>query len=165
MPLCSCSTPSWADQVSPLRLTADRLKPDVYQARNVGLLVGDPAAFDDLVLYWNLRASGASVAFHSIAHFARLGLYLKARVARMREQITDREGGHTEFCSPRAARSPSQGIMPPLRPPRISCRWRPCDKASLISPEAMSALLPPSHLNTWALPTSALSIRSSYMME
>jgi hypothetical protein len=63
-----------ASRIPPLLLTAyDMVRSrGSSDALNPAVIVGDSTDFDDLVLFWNLRAGGATVCFYDEAYAARL---------------------------------------------------------------------------------------------
>lgn len=77
--------------ITPVRLTeygmswfSDRFSSNWL---NPGILIGDALAFDDLLLFWNLRAAGAEVWFYDQAHSARLRLCGDAFIATLRSKL------------------------------------------------------------------------------
>jgi hypothetical protein len=51
-----------------------------------GIVLGDLASFDDLLLFWNLRAAGAQLCFYDRAHTHRLRPFLDAFLAALRRR-------------------------------------------------------------------------------
>jgi hypothetical protein len=71
-----------AKWISPLIFTNSQLHPFVHTRHydRDGIYVGDDGDFEDLCIFWNLRASGASVVFLSINHAPRLDAFVKAHL-------------------------------------------------------------------------------------
>lgn len=46
-----------------------------------GVYVGDPASFDDLIAFWNLRAAGAALEFYPLGHEGRFEAFIDAFAA------------------------------------------------------------------------------------
>jgi len=83
-------------KVYPSKITKYFLERSVHSGRgwsNPGLYVGDSQNFDDLVNYWNLRASDIELLFYDPAHKARLDPLKDAWFKRLNDGISkSREG-------------------------------------------------------------------------
>src|SRR5216684_3823716 len=79
--------------ISPLQLTGY----DTSLSRNHrgwlgdGIVLGSVEDFDALVMFWNLRAAGASLIFYDQIHEARLRPFANAFLERFRKPSLDRE--------------------------------------------------------------------------
>lgn len=60
-----------------------------------GLYVGDSQDYDDLVAYWNLRASDIDLYFYDSAHKARLDPLKDAWLGQLREMVSKSSSGHS----------------------------------------------------------------------
>jgi hypothetical protein len=80
--------PELLESVAPLLLTGFDLT--VQRDRSgwlaPGIILGDLAGFDDLLLFWNLRAAGAQLCFYDRAHSHRLRPFLDAFLAALRRR-------------------------------------------------------------------------------
>ena len=76
--------PDWAQKISPIKFTQSRL--DNYRERDGGVFIGDGQNLFDLVLFWNLRASGVNVAFLPEKHFDRFKDYIQRYLSDLDDQ-------------------------------------------------------------------------------
>jgi hypothetical protein len=80
--------PDLVQRITPLAFTGF----DLSQGRDrtgwlaPGIILGDVASFDDLLLFWNLRAAGAPVCFYDEAHAERLRPFAEAFLAALPRQ-------------------------------------------------------------------------------
>ena len=70
----------WLQPITPLGLTGFDLsyRRERSTWTNPGVVLGDAGDFDDLVLFWNLRAAGAQVSFYDATHSDRMQAYTAA---------------------------------------------------------------------------------------
>lgn len=90
------------EKVTPLRLTTyDLSHARPYRGRpGPGVVLGSVTDFDMLVMFWNLRASGAPLIFYDQAHSARLKPYAEAFLSPFRgKQFSP--GEHVTLWIPR----------------------------------------------------------------
>jgi hypothetical protein len=80
--------PGLQDVITPLLFTGFDLT--VQRDRSgwlaPGIVLGDITSFDDLLLFWNLRAAGAQLCFYDRAHSHRLRPFLDAFLAALRRR-------------------------------------------------------------------------------
>jgi hypothetical protein len=76
--------PVFLDRIPPLSLTRYALsrRRDRRGWLSPGVVLGSVTSFDDLLLFWNLRAAGAPVSFYDQDHSSRLKQYSDAFLAR-----------------------------------------------------------------------------------
>jgi hypothetical protein len=65
---------------------------------NPGILLGTATDFDDLLLFWNLRAAGASICFHDLTRADRTKGFAEAFLAALRERPAE-AGNRVNFWS------------------------------------------------------------------
>ncbi|HVR45278.1 MAG TPA: hypothetical protein VMT95_01365 [Candidatus Binatia bacterium] len=75
--------PGLIHNITPIRFTSMYVEA-VRDRWNSGVYVGDPASFEDLVSFWNLRASGATLAFYPLGYESRFEAYIKAFAASLK---------------------------------------------------------------------------------
>jgi hypothetical protein len=77
--------------ISPLDFTAFdlSLRREWHGWADPGIVLGDATDFDDLLLFWNLRAAGATMSFFDRTRAARCKPFVDAFLASLREQVGD----------------------------------------------------------------------------
>jgi hypothetical protein len=83
------------DSIPPLSLTAYGMtgQRDPTRWLNPGIVLGSVRDFDDLTLFWNLRAAGAAVYFYDQAGSARLRSYTNRFLDKIRGRVRGTRGG------------------------------------------------------------------------
>jgi hypothetical protein len=81
-------SPELLSSIAPLALTGFDLSHRRERSgwSNPGVLLGTATDFDDLLLFWNLRAAGASMCFHDLTHTDRTKSFAEAFLAALRER-------------------------------------------------------------------------------
>jgi len=68
--------------ISPLLLTREGLQSIGRTFKRAGIFIGDPNSFDDLLWFWNLRASGIDIYFLPI-NSARLNSFIRVHLLKL----------------------------------------------------------------------------------
>jgi hypothetical protein len=113
------------DGIPPLALTAYDMtrRRDPAGWLNPGIVLGSATDFDDLVLFWNLRAAGAMMCFYDQAVSARLGAFANGFLNRFRGRGPGVPGGVNFWVRGRVA--PDDAWQPDLNLTDIPVA--PCD--------------------------------------
>jgi hypothetical protein len=91
--------PSLVTKETPSSLTDQGLTWDrVPGGATIGFYVGSASSFDDLVNFWNLRASGVNAMFLDPDHSDRLALLRDDSSAQQRQRSTRSEKGKARGC-------------------------------------------------------------------
>ena len=95
--------------ISPLDFTAFdlSLRREWHGWPDLGIVLGDATDFDDLLLFWNLRAAGATMSFFDRTRAAQCKPFVDAFLASLREQAGD-EHRRINFWG--------RGLAPPWNP-------------------------------------------------
>lgn len=87
----------WSSRAGPLDITRDRLLPDsVNYWRYDGIYVGQSSDFEDLVNFWNLRASGIRLTFWNPSSDTRLRGFVSTFVRCVWHETQKRK--HLDMC-------------------------------------------------------------------
>jgi len=82
-----------ASRVTPLGLSGDRLHPVHWNPGNLdGAYVGTPTGFEDLVSFWNLRASGARLVYLPVGDEERVSAYVSSFLTELWKGIQEHRG-------------------------------------------------------------------------
>lgn len=89
-----------ATRVSPIQMTGMELagRASSYSRDGSGVYVGDPASFEDLVNFWNLRAAGYSVVFLPVDCIERARAFVAEHLARL-DDVPDSHPNIRDFLS------------------------------------------------------------------
>jgi hypothetical protein len=100
-------SPEFLRLVSPLGLTGFNLshKRDRFGWLSPGVILGSASDFDDLLLFWNLRAAGASICFYDATAPNRLKPFVEAFLTGVREEQRE-EPNRVNFWSREAGWPP-----------------------------------------------------------
>lgn len=92
-----CINKGIAQLINPLSLTRDRLVGDSTGIFENGVYVGDPGSFEDLLAFWNLRASGIDLQFLP-TNSKRLNSFICKHLSRL-DRLPNRHPNIEDFIS------------------------------------------------------------------